>query len=142
MWILKGSRQKIYADIASGRHSGESEVFLKTKPSRALLLRLLNHAAVRRIHLSPGLLATVPPKVRSALEQSGVQIQPVPTRAGRPDKYDNEKKEEARRLIGQGKGAKEISKKTGLPTTAIYYYKLKMGEKKDHPFPSASPDST
>ncbi len=141
MWVLQGKRQKILAELSSGKHSDESEVRLKAKPSRALLLRLLERTGVKQIHLSAGLYATVPPKVRSALGQAGVQLIVFPARAGRPDKYGADKTGEARSLLERGQTAKEVSKKTGLPLTAVYYYKLKMGKKKEDSI-SALPDST
>ena len=121
MWTLSGKRTELFASIAA--NSSQTCVCIKTKPSRQLLLRLLEQTAVKEITISPGLWKTVPAKVREALTQVNVQVKVEGHRVGRPERYSTDLRAQALELLRQKKSAKEISRTLGLPTTAIYYYK-------------------
>ena len=126
MWVLEGSREKIWQEIAL--HPAEGEVRVKTKPSRALFLRLLEQTQVKKIYITDGLCKTIPKKVAQALEGAGVELVIIEKSAGRPAKFDEGKKAEAQKMLSCGKTAVQISRKLGLPTTAIYAWKRKMGK--------------
>ncbi len=127
MWTLQGKRTELFASISN--HKTETRVRIMTKPSRQLLLRLLEQTAVKELHISSGLWKTVPLKVREALDNVGVKIVVLDLRAGRPARYEASKKEKALVLLKQKKTAKEISEALGLPTTTVYYYKLSLRRK-------------
>ncbi len=124
MWTLEGPRASLWDDIAA--HSGEREVRIKTKPSKALFLRLLDGTKVQQIHITAGLWKTVPAAVKAALEKAGVKVVMVPEGAGRPPQYDEMVRKQAVGLLMDGKTAKEISIKLNVPTTAIFYWKRQM----------------
>ncbi|MFA5108360.1 MAG: hypothetical protein WC492_02380 [Candidatus Micrarchaeia archaeon] len=125
MLVLKGSREKMYGQIFGAGQ--ENEVQIKTKPSKQIFLRLLNQTKVNKISMSEGINRTVPQKVKRALEAAGIEIIIVKKRAGRPQKFSMEKKMLAQELLQSGEKAKDISEKVGVPTTAIYFWKRKMG---------------
>ncbi len=124
MWTLAGPRAKLLDDIAA--HPHETAVCIKTKPSRALFLRLLDGTKVARVNISAGLWQTVPAKVRAALEKAGVKVNIEGQRAGRPTQYGETVRKQAVGMLQDGKTAKEISIKLNVPTTAIFYWKRQM----------------
>lgn len=125
MWTLSGKRNELFASIAANR--SQVRVCIKTKPSKHLLLKLLEQTAVKEIVISPGLWKTVPSKVRDALEKVGVGVRVEGKRAGRVAKYSEEKKQKALGLLKQKKTAKKISAALDIPTTAIYWWKHQAG---------------
>ncbi|VVB57301.1 Uncharacterised protein [uncultured archaeon] len=125
MWTLQGRREEMFASIAA--HSTEAAVRIKTKPSRQLFLRLLDHTAVKEIRISSGLWKTVPSKVRAALDGVGVRVAVEEKKAGRPAKFGLEKKQKALELLKGGKTAHFISQTLGVPTTSIYWWKKEAG---------------
>ncbi|MDE1798183.1 MAG: hypothetical protein KGH63_02145 [Candidatus Micrarchaeota archaeon] len=144
MWTLEGPRGALWDEIAA--HPLETEVRIKTKPSKALFLRLLDGTKVQQIHITAGLWKTVPDGVKAALEKAGIKVVMVEEGAGRPAQYDEMVRKQAVGLLQDGKTAKEISIKLNVPTTAIFYWKRQMKQEgkteMGGPKIMSAPDST
>jgi len=125
MWTLEGKRARLFESIAA--NSGQTRVRIKTKPSRSLLLRLLEQTAVKEIFISPGLWKTVPAKVRDALTQVGVRVVVEGASAGRPPRYPSDLRAKALDLLKQKKNAREIAAALRVPLSAVYWWKTQAG---------------
>lgn len=133
---LEGSRKEMCERISQKPDALEARI--KAKPSRQLFLRLLEQTRVKKIYMTSGILKTVSKKVVAALEAAGIKIVVLEKKAGRSPKFSLQKKEEALKMINEGQSAKKISKKLGVPTTAIYSWKRREAKAEF----SQVPDST
>ncbi|MFH1306510.1 MAG: hypothetical protein ABIH83_02525 [Candidatus Micrarchaeota archaeon] len=138
MWVLEGKRKDIWEEIE--KHPHEKEVRVKTKPGKEMFLRILDMTEVNKIYITRGLYKTISKKVVDALESAGVRIIVLERKAGRPPKFEEEVKEKAKKMIGEGRKAKYIAGKLKVPSTSVYLWKRKMGKEKD--FLARVPDST
>ena len=121
MLDIYGKRTEMLAQIESG--ANETEAVIRTKPSKAVFFHLLQKTNVNRLNITPGIFQTVPKKVLNALKSSGIAIEIIEKKAGRPAKFGSEKKLQALRMIKEGRSARKISEHLGVPTTSIYAWK-------------------
>ncbi|PIT84991.1 hypothetical protein COU37_00505 [Candidatus Micrarchaeota archaeon CG10_big_fil_rev_8_21_14_0_10_45_29] len=129
MWELEGARGKMMREIAA--HAGEGEVRIKTKPSKTIFLSLLENTRVKNIYMSKGIFATVPKKVVRAVESAGVRVICIERRAGRKSRFGGDVRKSAQKMLMEGKRAKLVAKKLGVPLTSVYFWKKSIGKKLD-----------
>lgn len=132
---LFGKRKDMLGEIEKNPQA--VRVRVRTKPSKAIFFHLLQKTKTERVIMTPGIFATVPKKVLDALSESGITIEVIEKRAGRPAKFPAEKRLEALRMLGEGKSARKISERLQISQTAIYAWKRRAKRKEE-----VLPDST
>ena len=127
MLELSGTRKDMFARIGGSADATEARIF--TKPSKAIFFHLLQKTKVSRIYMTRGIFATVSTKLLGALKASGISVEILENKVGRPAKFEHDKKLDAIRMLKEGKTAAKISNLLGVPTTSIYAWKRRMAKK-------------
>lgn len=100
--------------------------------SRKIMEVLEKYPDLKKITCPISLYKRTSPKYLDALKELGIDVEPLSSR-GRPNKYDEKKVFEIKRLLKDGKSPKEISKQMKIPLKSVYYLNkdshLKKGRK-------------
>ncbi|MCD6372973.1 MAG: DUF1699 family protein [Thermococcus sp.] len=121
---------ELIAKLNEALNEDVTEVYINLRPSKEILVRILERAPnVRRISCPPSLYPKVSKKVIDALSQIGIELVPESYPRGRPRKYDERTIREVQSLLMKGVPAKEVSARTGIPLRTVYYIMEQTGMK-------------
>jgi len=125
--IRARNRTELLRKIQSELNPSAKEVYIDMRPSIQIIVSILNKApSVKLIQIPRSLYEETPRKIKNALNKVGVKLISSNRPQGRPRTRSKEKIDSVFKLAKEGKTAKMISIKTGLPLRTVYYY-LKKG---------------
>lgn len=119
MLVLQGTRGEMLELLKA--NADESAIFLKCKPSAALLAAVLNETKAKKIICTEGIRKTFTKKMLGALSEIGVELEISQLKQGRPFAVGEEKLERAKELLKAGKFMKEAASEAGISERTLYY---------------------
>lgn len=112
------------------------EIYVNEQLSFRKIMELLDkYPELKKITCPPSLYSRISPKYLNALEDLGVEVEPV-EKKGRPKKYSDEDVSMVLGMLKSGITPQEISKSQKIPLKTVYYLKdtpLKRGRKTKYP---------
>lgn len=89
------------------------------------------YPGLKKISCPPSLYSRISPKYLQALDELGVEVEPI-EKKGRPKKYHDKETEKVEILLKSGHTPQEIAENLQLPLKTVYYLKdssLRPGRK-------------
>ncbi len=128
--LRANNRSELLKKIRRDLSPNAQEVYLNTRPSVQIIITLLNKASgLKTIYVPPSLSRETPERIKKALNKIGAELIPLNKTKGRPRTYNEGELNTVFKLAKQGKTAKQIAKKTGIPLRTVYYYLRKRNSK-------------
>lgn len=110
----------------------DQEVYVNRALSSQVIMELLDkYPNLKKIKCPQSLYVRTSKKYLKALEELGIEVEPVLKR-GRPRKYGDDEAVLIHNLLEEGYSPKDISEKLDIPIKSVYYLKdtkLKRGRK-------------